>query len=37
MGPFTPLGQGFPLRRGANRLRFALPEGAEGYLRLRWP
>jgi uncharacterized protein (TIGR03790 family) len=37
MGPFRPLAHTFPLKRGANRLRFSLPAGADGYVRLRWP
>lgn len=37
MGPFRPLAQSLPITRGANRLRFALPAGMDGYVRLRWP
>jgi len=37
MGPFSPLAQSLPITRGANRLRFALPAGMGGYVRLRWP
>ena len=37
MGPFRSLAQAPPIRRGANRLRFALPDGMSGYVRLRWP
>lgn len=37
MGPFRTLAHTLPLRRGANRLRFSLPAGAGGYVRLRWP
>lgn len=35
MGPFTPLPQTLPLRRGPNRLRFALPATLQGYVRLK--
>jgi uncharacterized protein (TIGR03790 family) len=34
-GPFQPFTQQPRIRRGANRVRFKLPE-KEGYLRLRW-
>lgn len=36
MGPFRPLPPGPALRRGLNVLRFALPEAAGGYVRLKW-
>ena len=34
-GPFRPVSKQFAIRRGANAMRFNLPE-AGGYLRLRW-
>ena len=36
MGPYRPLPQVQPIRRGANRLRLALPESDKGYFRLQW-
>jgi hypothetical protein len=36
MGPFRRLPQGLPIKRGANRLRFTLPETMDGYIRLNW-
>lgn len=36
MGPFHPLGAARALARGVNRLSFAVPPGAGGYLRLSW-
>lgn len=36
MGPFRPLGESPPIRRGVNRLRFALPPQLDGFLRLQW-
>lgn len=34
MGPFTPLPTRLPLKRGPNRLHFALPINLDGYIRL---
>lgn len=36
MGPFTPLPQTLPLRRGPSHLRFALPVNLDGYVRLKF-
>ncbi|MCC6657890.1 MAG: TIGR03790 family protein, partial [Rhodocyclaceae bacterium] len=36
LGPYRPLPQAQPIRRGANRLRLALPESDKGYYRLQW-
>lgn len=36
IGPFKPFAQQPRIRRGANLLRFSVPETATGYLRLQW-
>ena len=36
IGPFKPLAQQQPIRRGANLLRFSVPETSGGYIRLQW-